>query len=123
MATAEAAISRNRLIHGKLVAVANGVLPELTRPLDWLHLPVPKSGQTKPISRPSRNSTSKHDTELYLGLVHMVDGIPGTQARIAVARDSAPRFGVATRMWLWSPQARNIARTYGDPRRRYSPIH
>jgi hypothetical protein len=79
-----------------LVAVANGVLRELTRPLDWLHLPVPKERTDETYFAPLQKLNIKAQTELYLGLVHMVDGISGTQARIAVARDFAPRFGVAT---------------------------
>jgi hypothetical protein len=80
----------------KLVAVANRVLSGLTRQLDWLHLPVPKERADETYFAPLRKLNIKAQTELYLGLVHMVDGISGTRARIAVARNFAPRFGVAT---------------------------
>ena len=80
----------------KLVAVANRVLRGLTRPLDWLHLPVPKERADETYFAPLQKLNIKAQTELYLGLVHMVDGISGTRARIAVARNFAPRFGVAT---------------------------
>jgi hypothetical protein len=80
----------------KLVAVANRVLQGLTRSLDWLHLPVPKERVDAAYFAPLQKLAVKARTELYLGVVHSVDGTVGTQARIAAARNFTPRFGVAT---------------------------
>jgi len=80
----------------KLVAVANGILRGLTRSLDWLHLPVPKERADEAYFAPLKKLAIEARTELYLGLVHAVDGVAGAEARIAAARNFAPRFGVAT---------------------------
>ena len=80
----------------KLVAVANAIRAGLARPLDWLHLPVPKERADEAYFAPLQELALDVRTELYLGLVHTADGVSGTQARIATARKFAPRFGVAT---------------------------
>jgi len=80
----------------KLVAVANGILRGLTRTLDWLHIPVPKERVDEAYFAPLKKLAIEARTELYLGLVHAVDGVAGTQARIAAASNFAQRFGVAT---------------------------
>jgi hypothetical protein len=80
----------------KLVAIANGILRGLARSLDWLHLPVPKERTDEAYFAPLQKLAIEARTELYLGLVHAVDGVAGTQARIAAARIITPRFGVAT---------------------------
>lgn len=80
----------------KLVSVANEVSRGLARPLDWLHLPVPKERADAAYFAPLQKLSLSQRTELYLGLVHAVDGAEGTQARIAAARRFVPRFGVAT---------------------------
>jgi hypothetical protein len=80
----------------KLVAVANRIVPDLKRPLDWLHLPVPKDRTDDAYFAPLKALAAGSETELYLGLVHMSDGAAGTKARIRTARKFATRFGVAT---------------------------
>lgn len=80
----------------KLVSVANSIVRGLNRPLDWLHLPVPKERADAAYFAPLQKLALAPETELYLGLVHAVDGVSGTQARIAAALRFAPRFGVAT---------------------------
>jgi hypothetical protein len=80
---------------GKLVAVANGLARRLSRPLDWLHLPVPKSRDDDAYYAPLRHLALKPETELYLGLVHD-DDTDGTRRRIAAASKFVTRFGVGT---------------------------
>jgi hypothetical protein len=36
------------------------------------------------------------ETEIYLGLIHVADGVEGARKRIELARKYVPRFGVAT---------------------------
>ena len=51
---------------------------------------------TRP-STPRLADLALHDeTELYLGLVHLTDGVDGTARRIEVAGAVVPVFGVAT---------------------------
>ena len=80
----------------KLVAVANGVSAGLQRPLNWVHLPVPRDRTDDAYFAPLRDLRVRPETEVYLGLVHMTDGVEGARARIAAAQTAAGSFGVAT---------------------------
>ncbi len=80
----------------KLAAVANGVAAGLSRPLTWLHLPVPRDRADAAYYASLRELRLQPDTELYLGLVHLTDGPAGAQARIAAAQEIVANFGVAT---------------------------
>lgn len=80
----------------KLVSVANAIVRGLTRKLDWLHLPVPKERSDEKYYEALGGLELHPETELFLGLVHMTDGVEGTQKRITAALKYAPRFGVAT---------------------------
>jgi hypothetical protein len=81
---------------GKLVTVANELAARLQRPLQWLHLPVPKQRDDEEYFRPLAELTLRPETELYLGLVHMSDGVAGARRRIQTALQFVPRFGVGT---------------------------
>lgn len=79
-----------------LVEVANALSDRVTRPIAWLHLPVPRDRSDDAYFAPLRNLRLHPETELYLGLVHYTDGTEGTQKRIAAAQRAVPTFGVAT---------------------------
>jgi ubiquinone/menaquinone biosynthesis C-methylase UbiE len=81
---------------GKLVEVANALAASLGRPLNWVHLPVPRERTDDAYYEPLRELRLRPETELYLGLVHHTDGVEGTARRIEVARRFAPGFGIAT---------------------------
>ena len=80
----------------KLVAVANGVSERVDRPIDWLHMPVPRGRSDEAYFAPLRDLRLHPETESYLGLVHMTDGVEGANARIAAAQTVVTEFGVAT---------------------------
>ena len=80
----------------KLVAVANGVSEGVGRGIDWLHMPVPRVRSDEAYFAPLQDLQLQAETEFYLGLVHMTDGVAGTQARIAAAQSVVADFGVAT---------------------------
>ena len=80
----------------KLVAIANGVCEGVSRRVDWLHMPVPRERSDEAYFRPLRDLRLQPETECYLGLVHLTDGVDGTRARIAAAQTVAADFGVAT---------------------------
>ena len=80
----------------KLVAVANGVFSKLARPVNWLHLPVPRERDDAAYFAPLTELNLPAETELYLGLVHLTDGAEGLQRRSSAAAQVVPRFGVAT---------------------------
>ena len=81
---------------GKLADVANRVSVALDRSLDWIHLPVPRARDDEAFYAPLADLALHDETELYLGLVHLTDGVDGTARRIEVAGAVVPAFGVAT---------------------------
>ena len=80
----------------KLVAVANAVSAGVRRPINWIHMPVPRSRTDDAYFAPLRDLRLRPETELYLGLVHIHDGEDGARQRIAAARRAVKDFGVAT---------------------------
>lgn len=81
---------------GKLVDVANGIAAGISRPLNWVHMPVPRDRNDAAYFEPLRQLSLPAESELYLGLVHLTDGAEGTRARIATAQGIVEQFGVAT---------------------------
>lgn len=79
-----------------LVAVANGIAANLKRPLNWIHLPIPRNRDDAAFFAPLKGLALPAETELYLGLIHMTDGIAGAKRRIQAAQTAVKRFGVAT---------------------------
>jgi hypothetical protein len=80
----------------KLVEVANAVVAGLSRPVNWIHLPVPRDRDDEAYCAALRDLRLGEETELYLGLVHFSDGAEGTQRRIEAAKRAVSEFGVAT---------------------------
>jgi SAM-dependent methyltransferase len=81
---------------GRLVDLANALAASLGRPLNWVHLPVPRERFDEAYYAPLRDLRLRAETELYLGLVHHTDGVEGTRRRMEVARRFVSGFGVAT---------------------------
>lgn len=79
---------------GNLVRYANAVIAASSRPLTWLHLPVPIERDDEAYFAALADLTPV--AELYLGLVHREDGAEGARRRIAAASPFAADFGVAT---------------------------
>ncbi len=80
----------------KLVDIANALAASLGRPLNWIHLPVPRARVDEAYYAPLGELHLRPETELYLGLVHHTDGVEGTGRRMEVARRFASGFGIAT---------------------------
>jgi len=79
-----------------LTTVANAIAAEVTRPLNWLHLPVPIDRDDREYFAPLGELADAYQ-ELYLGLIHHQDGADGAHARIdAAKRAGLTDFGVAT---------------------------
>lgn len=83
-----------------LVAVANGVSAALDRPMQWMHLPVPRDRDDEAYYAPLAELKLNPETELYLGLVHSTGGVEGTWRRIRAARSAIDDFGVGTECGL-----------------------
>lgn len=80
---------------GILVEIANGLLKQLRRRLDFLHLPVPQDRTDAAYFAPLRDLRLPDSATVFLGLIHH-DDREGDQARIAAASRVVPTFGIAT---------------------------
>ena len=69
----------------RMVDVANGLARALPRPLTYIHFPVPLARTDEDFYKPFGRLALASETEIYLGLVHMADGIPGIETRLAQA--------------------------------------
>ena len=81
---------------GKIVELANLFTHNSTRPLTWIHIPVPVERDDESYFAPLTKLERDEGTELYLGLVHAKDGAAGTLRRMQVARKTVSKFGIAT---------------------------
>ncbi|NKY30594.1 hypothetical protein NG2371_05498 [Nocardia gamkensis] len=80
----------------RLAAVAARIVAGLDRPVNWLHLPVPRSRTDTDYFKPLADLVLAPETDLYLGLVHATDGRAGALERIEAARSAVAAFGIAT---------------------------
>lgn len=80
----------------KLVAVSNHLARRLSRHLNWIHMPVPRTRADDAYFAPLGDLQLRPGTELYLGLVHYSDGAEGAKKRIETATKFVKDFGVAT---------------------------
>jgi hypothetical protein len=85
---------------GHLVDVANGIAAKATRPIAWMHMPVPRERGDDAYFAPLANLALGAETELYLGLVHRTGGRQGTDRRLAAASRVIGEFGIATECGL-----------------------
>jgi hypothetical protein len=81
---------------GVMVAFHNEIAARARHGIAWLHMPVPKERDDEAYFAPLAGLRLRPETELFLGLVHRLDGIDGARRKIAAARKFAPAFGVAT---------------------------
>lgn len=91
-----------------LVEVARGLFARITRPLNWLHVPVPRRRDDVEYFAPLSGLTLPAATKLFLGLVHFSDGVPGARRRIAAARQVVRDFGIGTECGLGRRDPRTI---------------
>jgi hypothetical protein len=81
---------------GLMVRLANKLSERVDRPIEWIHMPVPRDRFDHAYFAPLDDLRLKPKTELYLGLVHHSDGVAGTRRRIAAAAKVRSDFGIAT---------------------------
>jgi methionine synthase II (cobalamin-independent) len=81
---------------GVMTSVANKLVADASRQLDFLHIPVPRDRDDLAYFEPLRDLNLDDQTDLYLGLVHQTGGPEGTIRRIETARKIVGRFGIAT---------------------------
>jgi hypothetical protein len=80
---------------GVMVAMSNAIVARLRRPIQFLHMPVPKPRTDDAYFAPLSGLKLGADTELYLGLIHYNDAA-GDAARLAAARRYVFVDGVST---------------------------
>lgn len=79
----------------KLVEVANALSAAATRPITYVHMPVPIDRADDAYFEPLSKLRLPASTELYLGVVH-ADGVEPTKKRISAASKYVSDFGIAT---------------------------
>jgi hypothetical protein len=78
-----------------MVEMTNAVARGVERPIQFFHMPVPKSRTDDGYFAPLENLRLPAETELYLGLIHH-DDARGDVARLAAARRHGRVDGIAT---------------------------
>lgn len=78
-----------------VVRMANAGVATIRRPVDFVHMPVPRNRHDDAYFAPLAD-LSIGTTKLFLGLVHHTDGVEGTLRRLATAQQHARGFGIAT---------------------------
>ena len=84
---------------GVCVEMANGIAGAVGRPIQYIHMPVPKDRSDEAFFRPLAGLALGAGTALYLGLVH--EGDPeGNARKLALARSFATVAGIAAECGL-----------------------
>ncbi len=81
---------------GDMVDFANRLSRRMARPIQLIHMPVPRNRTDDAYFAPLRKLALRPETELCLGLVHHTDGVDGTKRRLAAARRQVADFAIAT---------------------------
>ena len=81
---------------GDMVEFTNRAMERISRPVNLVHMPVPRDRADDAYFSPLKNLCLRPETELCLGLVHYTDGLDGARQRLATARKFAERFAVGT---------------------------
>jgi hypothetical protein len=79
-----------------MVEFANRVSRQIARPIQLIHMPVPRNRSDDAYFEPLRRLKLRPETELCLGLVHYTDGVEGTKKRLATAKKHAADFSIGT---------------------------
>ena len=81
---------------GDMVDMANRLSADIKRPINLIHMPVPRDRSDEAYFGPLRRLQLRPDIELSLGLVHYTDGLAGTRRRLATAEKFVTDFSIAT---------------------------
>ncbi|MSQ70674.1 MAG: hypothetical protein EXR27_05195 [Betaproteobacteria bacterium] len=94
---------------GDMVEFSNRVSQRIARPVNLVHMPVPRNRADDAYFEPLRRLKLRPETELCLGLVHYTDGLEGTRKRLATANKYASGFSVGTECGLGRRPPETIA--------------
>jgi hypothetical protein len=76
-----------------LVDTANALSERITRPIAYIHLPIIPEHDVADFV-PLKRLRLQPGTKLYLGLIHLTDGLGGAKRRMAAAQTAVADFGV-----------------------------
>jgi hypothetical protein len=91
-----------------MVEFANGVSRQIARPVQLIHMPVPRNRSDDAYFEPLQRLKLRPETELCLGLVHYTDGVEGTKKRLATAKKYAANFSIGTECGFGRREPRTI---------------
>lgn len=81
---------------GDMVEMANRLTSAVQRPIQLIHMPVPRARSDDAYFTPLKDLGLSPQTRIALGLVHLTGGIEGIKQRMATARRHIAAFAVAT---------------------------
>jgi len=76
-----------------LVDTANVLTQRITRPIAYIHMPIIPEHDVADFA-PLKQLRLQSATKLYLGLIHLSDGLEGAQRRMTAAQTAVSDFGV-----------------------------
>ncbi|HEY7466921.1 MAG TPA: hypothetical protein VIB47_09545 [Dehalococcoidia bacterium] len=79
-----------------LVEIANGISAGVSRPIAWMHMPVPRNRSDDAYFAPLSGLKLQPETKLVLGLVHFTDGLDGTRRRMEAANKVVSNYDIGT---------------------------
>jgi hypothetical protein len=79
-----------------MVDFAHALVAGIKHPIAFIHMPVPRERDDVAYFEPLKHLKLPAATELYLGLIHLTDGVAGAKRRLAAAKQIVSDFGVAT---------------------------
>ena len=81
---------------GDMVDMTTRLNAKVQRPIDLIHMPVPRDRSDDAYFAPLKKLKLRPETIFALGLVHHTDGLEGTAQRMATARKYATNFAIGT---------------------------
>ena len=81
---------------GDMVEFANRVCGQIARPVQLVHMPVPRNRGDDAYFEPLARLRLRPEAELCLGLVHYTDGVEGSKRRLDTAMKYVSDFSIAT---------------------------
>jgi hypothetical protein len=93
------------------VAFANAIASSVTRPLTFLHMPVPINRFDDEFYRPLADLKLGPQTEFYLGLVHP-DGKENMRKRLELADKYITGYGIASECGISRARTRELTREF-----------
>ena len=102
---------------GDMVDFANRVSRQIARPIQLIHMPVPRNRSDDAYFAPLQRLKLRPETELCLGLVHYTDGVEGTKTAARHGKEIRQGFFRRHRMRLRPPRSGHHSGAAAHPRR------